>query len=155
MSETWLQNYILLALRLHKVVQARYGSPFVEGYYGPPVWRAQVEAEPEMEASDLVRQAMTLADTLPIQGFASSRVLYLSKQVKAMETVGRKLSGESFQLLEEARNCLDISPTWTPEEQFEQAHTLYEAIVPGTGSLAERLHALSLPHFCRGTKRLD
>ena len=144
MSETWIQNYILLAFRLHKVVQARYGSPFVEGYYGPLVWRAQVEAEPEMEASDLVRQAMTLADTLPIQGFASSRVLYLSKQVKAMETVGRKLSGESFQLLEEARNCLDISPTWTPEEQFEQAHMLYEAILPGTGSLAERLHAYTM-----------
>ncbi len=33
MSEAWIQQYILLAFRIDKVVQAAYASPFVEIYY--------------------------------------------------------------------------------------------------------------------------
>jgi hypothetical protein len=139
MSEIWLQKYILLAFRIDKVVYSTYGSRFVESYYGPPEWRSKVETESEMNAVDLVRQAILLVDTLPVQGFASNRTIYLSKHIKAMETLCRKLSGENFSLEQEARGCLDISPIWTPEEQFERAHALYEKILPGTGSIAERL----------------
>ena len=149
MSETWLQEYIFLAFRIHKVMQATYLTPFVEEYYGPPTWRSRVEAEPALEASELVRQTMSLANTLPMQGFVPNREVYLEKHIKAIETICRKLAGEAFSLQEEVRYCLDISPTWTPEKQFEQAHSLYETVLPGTGSLAERLQAyrtmLALP----------
>jgi hypothetical protein len=141
MSDSWLQKYILLAFRIDKVVQAAYGSQFVESYYGSSEWRSQVEVEAKIPPADLVRQAMVLADTLSAQEFASNRAVYLSKHVKAMETLCRKLSGESFTLEQEAKGCLDISPTWTREEQFERAHTLYEKILPGIGSIAERLQA--------------
>ena len=148
MSETWLQEYIFLAFRLHKAVETIYGSPFVEEYWGPPAWREQVEAEPEMTAADLVRQAMTLADALPAQGFAPNRVAYLGKHVRAMETLARKLCGETFTLAEEAARCLDIHPIWTPEAQFEQAHALYETVLPGIESLAERLRAYKAGIAC-------
>jgi hypothetical protein len=110
MSENWLQEYISLAFRLHKATQATYQSPFVEEYWGPPAWRAQVETEPEMTTADLVRQAMTLADALSAQGFASNRVIYLGKHLTAMETLARKLCGETFTLAEAAARCLDIHP---------------------------------------------
>lgn len=87
----WLQEYIFLAFRLHKVVQTIYGSPFVEEYWGPPAWREQVEKEPEMTAADLVRQAIMLADSLSAQGFAQNREAYLGKHFRAMETLARKL----------------------------------------------------------------
>ncbi|HZO74898.1 MAG TPA: hypothetical protein VFB60_22010 [Ktedonobacteraceae bacterium] len=138
MSEKWLQQYILLAFHIDKVVRAAYECPFVEAYYGPPAWESQAEAEPVMAPADLVRQSMALADTLPLQGFPSQRATYLGKHVKAMETLCRKLSGEPLSLAEGARYCLDIQPAWTPEEQFEQAHALYESVLPGTGNLAER-----------------
>jgi hypothetical protein len=141
MGENWLREYIFLAFRIHKLAEATYGSPFVETYYGPPEWRTQIESEPEATASQLVRQAISLADALPGQAFTQNREIYLAKHVKAMETLCRKLCGESFSLEEEARYFLDISPTWTPEEQFEQAHALYEEVLPGTGSLAQRLQA--------------
>lgn len=141
MSEFWLQQYILLAFRIHRVIQVTYGSPFVEAYYGPSAWQTQVESEPELKAADLVRQAISLADALPDQGFEPNRVVYLAKHVKAMETLCRKLCGEHFLLEEEAKFCLDIHPKWTPEERFEEAHALYEKVLPGTGSLAERLQA--------------
>ncbi|HLJ34429.1 MAG TPA: hypothetical protein VKU38_12280 [Ktedonobacteraceae bacterium] len=139
MSDNWLREYVLLAFRIHRVVQTVYGSQFVEAYYGPPEWRQQAESEPELSAANLVRQTMTLADALPAQEFASQRASYLAKHVIAMETLCRKLCGEPFPLEEEAKCCLDISPVWTPEEQFEQAHALYEMVLPGTGSIAERL----------------
>ena len=139
MSDNWLREYILLAFRIHRVVQTTYGDQFVEAYYGPPAWCQQAESEPEMAANDLVRQAMSLADALPAQGFAAGRTIYLGKHVRAMETLCRKLCGETFSLEEEAERCLDIAPAWTPEEQFEQAHALYEMVLPGTGSIAERL----------------
>jgi hypothetical protein len=148
MSETWLQEYIFLAFRLHRAVETIYGSPFVEEYWGPPAWREQVEAEPEMTAADLVRQAITLADALPAQGFAPNRVAYLGKHIRAMETLARKLCGETFTLAEEAARCLDIHPIWTPEAQFEQAHALYETVLPGMGSLAERLRAYKAGIAC-------
>lgn len=139
MSERWLQEYIALAFRIHRVVQATYGTFFVEAYYGPAAWSQQAEAEPAMTAAALVAQALALAEALPEQGFASTRASYLGKHVKAMETLCRKLDGEAFTLAEQARACLDIAPTWTPEDQFEQARSLYDATLPGAGSIAERL----------------
>lgn len=37
---------------------------------------------------------------------------------------------------------------WTPEAQFEEAHALYETVLPGTGSLAERLHTYKAGIAC-------
>ena len=138
-SETWLHEYILLAFRIHRLVQKAYECPFVEAYYGPSEWRTQVESESEPKAADLVHQAMMLADALPAQGFVPNRVTYLGKHVKAMEILCRKLSGEHFSLMEEAGFYLDMHPEWTREEEFEKAHALYEKVLPGNGSLAERL----------------
>jgi hypothetical protein len=148
MSESWLQEYIFLAFRLNKATLTTYGSPFVEEYWGPPAWREQVETEPETMPADLVRQANALSDALPAQGFAQNRVHYLGKHLRAMETLARKLCGETFSLAEEAVRCLDIHPAWTPEAQFEQAHALYETVLPGTGRLAERLRAYKAGVAC-------
>jgi hypothetical protein len=62
MSEIWLQEYIFLVFRLDKEVETACGSPFVEEYWGPPAWSEQVEAEPEIMAADLMRQAMALVN---------------------------------------------------------------------------------------------
>lgn len=142
MSASWLQDYIFLAFRLHRATETAYSSPFVEDYWGSPAWQKRVEAEPETAPSDLVRQAMALSDRLAAQGFAPKRTAYLGAHIRAMETLARKLCGETFTLAELAARCLDVVPIWTPETQFEQAHALYEQTVPdGTGSLAERVRA--------------
>ncbi len=125
-----------------------YECPFVEEYWGPTAWRTQVEAEPEVASADLVRQAMSLTESLPVQGFVPNRMTYLGKQLKAMETLARKLCGETFRLAQEASLCLDISPVWNPETQFEQAHSLYESILPAGESLAERLRSYTTSVAC-------
>src|SRR5712692_1664596 len=98
MSEQWCREYIHLAFRINKALHRISDNAFVDAYYGPPAWRSEVEHEPEMPASDLVREAMALADLLPAQDFDAQWRTYLEKQVIAMETICRLLSGESFPL---------------------------------------------------------
>ena len=139
MSTQWFRDYVALSFRIDKVIRKFTESRFVDYYYGPPEWKTEVEAEEETPVTDLVRQAMMLADALPAQNFEAHREIYLAKQLLALETVGRKLNGEKFTLQEEARRCFDIQPAWIPETQFEQALILFEEALPGEGSIPERL----------------
>src|SRR5260370_2063571 len=86
MSETWLQEYIFLAFRLHRAVETTYGSPFVEDYWGPEALRKLVEAEPETVPADLARQAMALADAFPVQGFHPNRLVSPHQHLTTMDT---------------------------------------------------------------------
>jgi hypothetical protein len=142
MSEQWFRDYVLLQFRIDKAIRKFTESRFVDYYYGPPEWKASVDTEVETPASDLVRAAMALSDSLPAQGFDAHRARYLGKQVLALETVCRKLNGENFTLEDEVQRCFDIRPDWVPESQFEQAHALLDGLLPGEGSLYERRQRL-------------
>src|SRR5215472_16182917 len=141
MNEQWFRDYVLLAFRMDKAIRKFTESRFVDYYYGPPEWKAEAEAEAEKPANELVRDAMALEDALPEQGFEAHRATYLSKQVVALETVCRKLNGETFSLEEEVRRCFDIHPEWIPESRFEQGFALLDEVLPGDGSLPDRLQA--------------
>jgi hypothetical protein len=137
MNEQWFKEYVLLAFRMDKAIRKFTESRFVDYYYGPPEWKA--EAEAEMPDDELVRDAMALEDTLAEQGFEAHRAIYLEKQVGALETVCRKLNGETFSLEEEMQRCFDIHPERIPESQFEQGLALLDEALPGDGSLPDRL----------------
>jgi hypothetical protein len=141
MSEQWFRNYVQLQFRMDKAIRKFTESRFVDYYYGPPEWKAAVENEAETPAPDLVGAAMALLDALPAQRFEEHRTTYLSKQVIALETVCRKLNGETFSLEDEVQKCFDIRPTWTPETRFEEAHALFDEVLPGNGSILERLQS--------------
>src|SRR5437764_14259869 len=101
MNEQWFKDYVLLQFRIGKAIRKYTESRFVDYYYGSPEWKSAVETEEETPAPDLVRAAMALLDALPAQGFEAHRATYLSKQVIALETVCRKLNGETFSLQDE------------------------------------------------------
>lgn len=138
MKERWFREYVLLAFRLDKAIRKFTESRFVDYYYGPPEWKAEAEAEAERSPSELVRDAIALEDALAEQGFEAHRATYLEKQVVALETVCRKLGGETFSLEEEVQRCFDIYPERVPESQFEQGLALLDEVLPGDGSLPER-----------------
>jgi len=146
MSEQWHREYIQLALRIDKTFHMLVDMPFVDYYYGPPEWKAILENEPAQEPLDLLRAATAVLDTLPVQGFDAHRTTYLSKQIIAMEMVCRKLNGEVFSLIEELQRLFDIRFTWTPEAQLEEGLTLYNEVLPGKGTLADRLEAWRTRH---------
>jgi hypothetical protein len=139
MNERWFRQYVLLAFHIDKAIRKFTESRFVDYYYGPPEWKAQAEAQAERSPHELVRDAMSLEDTLAEQGFEAHRATYLEKQLVALETACRKLNGETFSLEEEVQRCFDIRPERIPESQFEQGLALLDEALPGDGSLPDRL----------------
>src|SRR2546421_6106541 len=139
MNEQWFRDYVLLAFHMDKAIRKFTESRFVDYYYGPPEWKAEAEAEAERSPYELVRDAMALEDALAGQSFEAHRATYLEKQVVALETVCRKLNGETFSLEEEVQRCFDIHPERIPESQFEQGLALLDEALPGDGSLPDRL----------------
>lgn len=153
MSTQWHQEYIQLAFHIEKIFKKQVELPYVDYYYGPPEWKAQVEEEPEHKPEVLLHMATTLLETLDEQGFEQQRATYLSKQVGAMEMACRKLNGEQFSLPEEMQQLFDIPLTWTPEAQFDDALAIYRAELPGKGTLADRLHQWRKQHSIPREKR--
>jgi hypothetical protein len=139
MNEQWFKTYVLLCFRLEKAIWKFTESRFVDYYYGPPAWKGEANAEAERSPSELIRDVMALEDTLAEQGLEAHRATYLEKQVGALETVCRKLNGETFSLEEEVQRCFDIHPKWIPEAQFEQGLALLDETLPGNGNLYDRL----------------
>ncbi len=148
LSEQWLHDYTVLALRLNKAIQQEAPYAPVEEYQ-PPEWDEQVLHEPVQPANLLLRDAQQLQETLPLQQFEPQRTAYLAKQLCSLETVSRRMLGEHFSLQEQAKRCYDLEIGWLPESIFEQAYTLYDESLPGSGSIASRLHqwqeSLTLP----------
>lgn len=134
--DNWGREYILLGLRLDKEIPG-----FVDAYFGPTELKSQVDHEPTPSAGDLVSAALRLGDTLTAQGYPASRTAYLARQIRALETVTRKLAGETFSLEAEVEGYFDIRPQRTPEATFEAGLALYEAALPGPGSLTDRVVA--------------
>lgn len=137
MLHPWIRDYILLALRIDKLVR-KSGDWFVDTYYGPTVLKETVEVENDKSPYDLIRAAVKLTDSLYDQGFEPQRTQYLSKQVRAMDMIGRILNNEKIPLEEQVQSCLDINPEWIPEDYFEQGLELYNQALPGTGNIRDR-----------------
>ncbi len=145
MNEQWFRQYVLLAFHIDKAIRKFTESRFVDYYYGPPEWKAEAEAQAERSPYELVRDAMALEDALAGQSFEAHRATYLEKQLVALETVCRKLNGETFSLEEEVQRCFDIHPERIPESQFEQGLALLDEALPGDGSLPDRLQSWKSP----------
>lgn len=138
MNEQWCREYVLLAFRMDKALRKFTQSRFVDYYYGPPEWRTEAEEDGERTPHELVRDAIALEDALAAQDFDAHRKVYLEKQVVALETVCRKLSGETFSLEEEVQRCFDIHPERVPDSQFEHGLALLDEALPGSGTLLDR-----------------
>ncbi|QBD75965.1 hypothetical protein EPA93_08080 [Ktedonosporobacter rubrisoli] len=137
MNEQWLRDYTVLCLRLNKHIHAQTGYIDVEEYQ-PPEWYEQVQHEPLQPHELLLHDTQKLMDSLPQQNFLAQRSIFLARQLRALETVARRLQGERFSLKEEVARCFDLQVDWVPESVFEQAYALYDEALPGSGSLAER-----------------
>jgi hypothetical protein len=157
MSTSWFRAYILLAFRIDKAVRAvSEQSPFVDYYYGPAEWRAQVAAEPVRSAPELLEEATNLAEVFASLDLEPQRVAFLGKQLLAMQTVCEKLGGATFRLDEELQRCFDLHLplSRTPEVQFDHAWVRAEETVPGVGAVQGRIEALE-QHVTLPAERAD
>ena len=135
MSDELGSAYPRLALRIE-----RHLPGYIDAYFGPPEWKAQVEAEDPQPLYALSAQAGELlseAQRLP----AAQRRRFLCKQLSAMQTTLRILAGERIAFRDEVQGLYDISPARVDDVLFEAALKELDDLLPGDGTIQERLRA--------------
>jgi hypothetical protein len=130
------RDYLLLALRLDQHVPG-----LVDGYFGPADLKAQVDVAPIPSPARLRDDARALRERLPAEIDAPDRREWLDAQLVALETQAAALAGEPLPYVEHLRRCFTIAPERRDPEVFEQAAAELDELLPGAGSLADRLAA--------------
>ena len=128
-------EYLSLAFALEQHVEG-----FVDAYYGPPEPREHGRGRPSDPAA-ILADIRALRREVSASEYPDRRKAYLDAQLRGMETVARKAAGEELSYGEEVRGCFDVEPAHTPESVFEQATAELDALLPGTGTIAERRDA--------------
>lgn len=131
------REYVRLALHIDHHVPG-----FIDAYFGPPEWKAEAEAEGKIAPAELRHQAETLLHEMnAVPEIEETRREWLTKQITAMSTMLRQLEGETLAFEQEITLLYDIQPVRASKRELEDALRVLEDLVPGAGSLAERLEA--------------
>ncbi|HEY3259254.1 MAG TPA: DUF885 domain-containing protein [Pseudonocardiaceae bacterium] len=134
-----VREYLLLGLRFDRIIEG-----FVDAYTGDPALHRQVANEPPPQLADLARRAATLRAELPASGLDGDRAAFLHAHLVALECSGRKLAGEPVPFVEEVQCYFDVQIEPGDEDGYREAHAEADGLLPGAGSLAERLSDLRI-----------
>jgi hypothetical protein len=143
------REYVLLGLRFDRLSEG-----FVDAYTGDPALRAQVADEPRPLPVALAAQARSLLAELPVSGLAPDRVAFLRAQLTGLECGARKLGGEPVNFVEEVEAYFEVRISLGDESAYAAAHDRLDALLPGSGPLAERYAAYRTADECP-PERLD
>ena len=117
---------------------------YVDAYYGPPERMEAAKAAPRdkdaliAEARALSARLATLAPKVgdPME---KRRVAFLRAQLRAAETRLLMMQGVRFPFAEEAERLFGVRPALKPLSHYDAALAKVEALLPGDGSLADRV----------------
>jgi hypothetical protein len=130
------ETYARLALAID-----RHQPGYLDAYHGPAEWKAQAAAGAPRPLDELAREAAALAAAVAQSDMDAARRDFLAAQVRAMQMSLRLLAGEPVPFTDEVEALYDITPQWTDETRFDEAHRVLEELLPPGGSLAERRDA--------------
>jgi len=132
-----VEKYVRLVLAV-----GRHDKLYVDAYYGPPAWKTQSESGTPVPIPELLARTRELSSAVAAVNGPADRKRFLSKQLVAVETHLRRLSGETFPLSQECGLLFDATPPRHDPAEFEAAQKTVERLVPGSGPLADRVEAL-------------
>ncbi|MBP1678114.1 MAG: hypothetical protein H6Q29_25 [Bacteroidetes bacterium] len=119
-----------------------HDADYVDAYYGPPAWKAEVEAEkPDLNtirdrASGILESLKALEGDM--DQTSRSRVEYLKAQVRALLTRIRILEGARLAFDEESDLVYDAVAPHYDEGHFLKLLAALDGVIPGTGPAPER-----------------
>ena len=132
------QKYVQLALSIGQHIPG-----YVDAYFGPAEWRAPTDDQGVRPVHVLAREAAELSAAIDDDTeMEPQRRDFLTRQIRAMRTTLRILQGERLPLIEEVEGFFDITPAWTDETVFRDAHRTLEELLPPDGTLPERMALL-------------
>ncbi|QAY76860.1 hypothetical protein [Sphingosinicella sp. BN140058] len=119
---------------------------YIDAYYGPAEWQAAAKSAPRslaelaIAADDLSRRAEAIDDGR-LERMEQRRRAFLVAQLKAAATRLRMLRGEKLAFADEAEGLFGVRPALKPLAAYDPILGKIEALVPGSGTLAERVDA--------------
>jgi hypothetical protein len=130
------RDYLILALRLD---QHRPG--LVDAYFGPADLKAAADMESLRAPARLAEDAVALRERLPVEVHDPGRREWFRAQLVALEAQARIAAGEAIPYEDLVARCFDRAMPRTDDAVFHAAARDLEALVPGEGSLDDRLAA--------------
>ncbi|HEY8135077.1 MAG TPA: hypothetical protein VIF08_03485 [Candidatus Limnocylindrales bacterium] len=127
------REYLLIALAIDEIEHG-----IVDSYYGPPELREQAKSGNDGAAA-LAGRAAALRRRLNDETDEQQRALWLDRQLLGLETIARRLAGETLPYLVEVEHCFDAAPEPTPPEDYARTRAELEELLPGDGDLRDRL----------------
>lgn len=142
------QAYLRMGLEINKHIDG-----YVDAYFGPPNLKASVDAEEKKPPQALLDDLAHLREIIPTDDPA--RHAYLTAILRAMDCSLCMLNGEEFDYLDEANRLFDIKPKLVSEDKFSKAHKELDTLLPGSGSVADRLETWRKQYEIPNDKLLD
>ena len=124
-------------VRLVLAVQ-RHSPYYMDAYFGPSAWRAEAQRGRPRPVVDLLALARRLVDR--VRWFpVSERRAFLERQLVAVESYGRILSGEHLSWRQTLRTILDAEPLPFRPDEVARVLKRLGALLPGRGPISARL----------------
>ncbi|MEY4555111.1 MAG: hypothetical protein RL093_230 [Pseudomonadota bacterium] len=119
---------------------------YVDAYYGPAEWQALARASPRtvpqlIEGAADLTERLNAVSTEGEDPAVVQRKAYLLAHVSAASARLRMLSGETMSFADEAEALFGIRPELRPLESFDPVLAEIDALLPGEGSLTDRVTA--------------
>ena len=133
--------YVKLSLRI-----GAQEPGYIDAYYGPREWQPGPQAGPEPR-NRLLAETRKLLDQVEQAGKWAAgrdeqrRARFLAGQLRAAETRLMMAGGVKFGFADEAEKLFGVRPTLRPLASYDDNLAALEKLVPGKGSLAERIKA--------------
>jgi hypothetical protein len=132
------RDYVVLQLAIGEKEEG-----YIDAFYGDDMLRARALAlAKESDLPALTQAVHALSRRIGgLAGPDNRRALFLRMQLRAAETRLRMLQGERLPFVEEAQGLFGVRPELRPLPAYDPVLARIETLVPGPGSLAERVEA--------------
>ena len=138
------RDYVLLSLTIGEKEEG-----YIDAYYGPAELQAQAKAEAPKQSLDSL-QARVDALSARIAALPQSddvmnarRAAFLSAQLTAGKTRLLMMKGEKLSFAAESMGLFGATPRIKPLSAYDPVLARIEKLVPGSGSLADRVNAFN------------
>ena len=152
---TLAERYVRLALSL-----GQHDADYVDAYYGPEPWRTEALAEKlsladiQSRADALVRELQMARPPESADEMVRLRHTYLTTQLRSLRARASMVGGARMTFDEESRALYDAVAPMHTEAELQALLASLEAVLPGQGSLIDRLEAFRT-RFVIPRDRLD
>ena len=143
------RDYVKLVLAL-----GEHEPAYVDAYYGPPEWRAEVQAQKPALPEIRARALALAAEIRALPGTDPRRTRFLASQLDALAARAEMVEGKKLGFDQESRALYDAVAPPVPDERLRAAVRKVDTALGGEGPLTQRLEAFN-KSFTVPRDRLD